>query len=1199
MRVKQLEIFGFKSFAKKTTVHFEPGVTAIVGPNGSGKTNLIDAVRWVLGEHNPRDLRAPRLEDVIFNGTDRLAPISMAEVSLVIDNVQGLLPIAFSEVMITRRVYRSGESECALNGSPCRLKDIQELLLGTGLGGGTYAIIEQGHIDLVLSSKPDERRVVFEEASGVAKYLAKKQETMRRLEETQTHLVRVADIIAEVKRQVSALERSANRARQYQRQWEQVKQLEMRLAADELKANEQTRARLEHEAAALTQERVSLEAQKQEQVSGMERAHAAIADLQRTLQERHHAVAACRNTMEHHAGQLTLKAQWVEALQAQQGAIEAEEAHLRARLQERQGQREQLRQAETETAAHLGDAEDQVKREAEACASLEAQVQQAQASVEAAKGTLFEAASSASACRNQVAEASFRLQALTAHLDRLNERRAQVATQHEVLSGRLQGASKEREGLETEEQRLRQGMAEIEGRVTAASSEWHERLGRLEQLREQVVSERARVAVLEEVWRRFEGFPESVKLLVEQPPEGLIGPLGDLVQPQAGYEELVEAALGPLVEALVVKDRTSLIRCRELLTAQGFGGCRFLVLSDCPTEAIVVESAEHADGVTGAVKQFVQVEPAYQRLVDWLLNDAWVVDDMGRLLAKPGVPQGRLVSARGDRWDRRSWRFGSLRAASLPSRVGRKQRWEEARCALERAEQDAVQLEAQAKQAEEAWQALRGEQEALRGRLADVGQRCLTLESQIAHWSRESEQQRTELKTLDLEMEDVSAQRNQAQGELAACTQRAEEAEARHREAEGWLQQAQVGLEAIQRGLEHHRMARTHQTASVSSLNERLSVVRDRAREAERDELQLHEQLQMKAAQRAESSQRHQALSQERLAHEQARSRTQEELARFQQQVEEVERSLREAEAARDAVLPRLLECEQRLAGVVQQIQSREQTRESLSLRREHTLQRLRELYQINFAPQNLSTVPHNGTSDAASLSEEERASLTEQIRALRAKLEGFGPVSVGTIEEHEELTRRLDFLKTQQQDLLQAKEDLTRAIAQINRTARHEFQQTFERITQEFRHYFTRLFNGGEANLALLDPEHVLESGIDIIARPPGKRLQSISLLSGGERALTAIALLFALFKVRPSPLCILDEIDAPLDEANVDRFTKVLEEFLQLSQFILVTHNKKTITKADSLYGVTMEEPGLSKLISAKLTAPQPEPEPALSSV
>jgi chromosome segregation protein len=353
----------------------------------------------------------------------------------------------------------------------------------------------------------------------------------------------------------------------------------------------------------------------------------------------------------------------------------------------------------------------------------------------------------------------------------------------------------------------------------------------------------------------------------------------------------------------------------------------------------------------------------------------------------------------------------------------------------------------------------------------------------------------------------------------------------------------------------------------------------------------------MKTAQRADVRRRHEGLSQELIAHEQGRSRGQEELTQREQRVDEIARALREAETVRDGLLPRLLDLEQRLAGIAQQIQSREQTRESLSLKRAHALQRLRELYQVDDAAWQAAT--ESAPDAEAPLAPEQRATLTEQIRALRAKLEGFGPVSVGTIEEHEELTRRLDFLKSQQQDLLQSKDDLTRAMAQINRTARQEFQETFARITQEFRHYFTRLFNGGEANLVLLDPDHVLESGIDIIARPPGKRLQSISLLSGGERALTAIALLFALFKVRPSPLCILDEIDAPLDEANVDRFTTVLEEFLQLSQFILVTHNKTTIAKADSLYGVTMQEPGLSQIISAKLTQPEPELEPALSSV
>src|SRR3990167_1633721 len=332
MRVKKLEIFGFKSFAKKTTLHFEPGVTAIVGPNGSGKSNIVDSIRWVLGEHNPRDVRAPRLEDVIFNGTDKQAPLSMAEVHLTIENEQGLLPISFNEVTITRRVYRSGESECFINQSPCRLKDVQELFLGTGLGGGTYAIIEQGHIDMLLSSKPEERRVVFEEASGVAKYLAKKKETQRRLDEVEEHLVRIADIIGEVRRQVGALERAANKARQYKTQWEQLKSLELRLAVDELRLGQSRYDDLARQVESFSRYRDALEAQKQQQVTQLEGLNAAVSAVGQQLQDVRTKLVESASRIEQHESQQALKARWIEELRQKAEELAREEQQLRERL---------------------------------------------------------------------------------------------------------------------------------------------------------------------------------------------------------------------------------------------------------------------------------------------------------------------------------------------------------------------------------------------------------------------------------------------------------------------------------------------------------------------------------------------------------------------------------------------------------------------------------------------------------------------------------------------------------------------------------------------------------------------------------------------------------------------------------------------------------------------------------------------------
>jgi len=1192
MRVKKLEIFGFKSFAQKTTVQFEPGVTAIVGPNGSGKSNIVDSIRWVLGEHNPRDVRAPRLEDVIFNGTDKRAPLSMAEVHLSIDNEQGLLPIAFSEVTISRRVYRSGESECFINQSPCRLRDIQELLLGTGLGGGTYAIIEQGHIDMILSSKPEERRVVFEEASGVAKYLSKKQETVRRLDETEEHLVRIADIIGEVRRQVSALERAANKARQYKSQWEHLKQLELRLAVDELCAGENRHQQLEQRLSALNAQREQLDAQKQQRVASLESCNASVSAIQQQLQELRTKVVECTSQIAQHESQSALKTRWIEELKSQAQQLQTEETQLRERLAQLEEQLAQTSGGETELASQLAGIVQQLADSTGALEGLEATIQAALATVSSAKTQLFEAAADASHQRNQFTAQTSRLQSLDAQLTRLDEQRAQRAARHDELERRRETAARDHDTLQARHDEIQQRSATAQHSLDTASARRHELSGRVHQLRDQLAAERAQVALLEDLWRRYEGFPDTVKSLMGRSIEGLIGPLVDVLQAAPGYEDIVEAALGPLAEALVVRDRQALLRCRDVLSAQQLESCRFLVLSDCPADHPARESVAAPAGAAGTVKQFLKVDSSYQPLVDWLLDDSWIIEDIDRLLGDRATPTSRLVSRRGDRWDRRSWRFGKTSAAAH-SRLGRRQRWEQAQGQLQSLEQEFARLEAEAQQAEQDWQSLLRDLESAKGELAHVAPSLQKSSAQMAQLSHEVKRLDEEQRASALESQEIASQQEAVSSALAAAQQAADAAAIHQQTVERSLSDAQSSREAAEQRKQQVLIAKAQVDATHQALQDRLTALQARRQELSSDRDRLLVQLEARTRQQQEAAARSNDLTQQLADHDTGRRQLQDSRVGLEAEVGRITQALQDAEAVRDQVLPQLLAVEQQLSSVVQQAQEQSQQVSERAFRRTRLVERLRELYQIDEA-----TIQAEQQARPSPLTDEQRAAMAEEVQKLRTKLEGLGPVSLGSVEEYDELKRRAEFLQTQQQDLLQARDDLKASITQINRTARTQFRETFERIRQEFQHYYGRLFNGGEANLVLLDEEDVLDCGIDIVARPPGKRLQSISLLSGGERALTAVALLFALFKVRPSPFCILDEIDAPLDEANVDRFTRVLEEFLALSQFILITHNKKTITKADSLYGVTMEEPGVSKILSAKLTAATPAPAASASS-
>ena len=1180
MRVKTLELFGFKSFPTKTTIHFEPGVTAIVGPNGVGKSNCVDAIRWVLGEHNPRDVRAPRLEDVIFNGTDQRAPLSMAEVHLTIENQQGLLPIAFTEVTITRRVYRSGESEFAINQAPCRLKDIQELFLGTGLGGGTYAIIEQGHIDLVLSSKPEERRIVFEEASGIAKYLAKKQETIRRLNEVEEHLVRIADIAGEVRRQVSALERQASKARQYQAQWEQLKGMELRLAADELRQGGTRDRELEQRLEGLEAQRATLEAQKQTHIGSLESCHASVSAGQQQAQELRTKLVGVSSQITQHEAQVSLKTRWIEELTQQAKQLELEDAQLHGRLQQFDEQMARTKAAAAQLQEQLETLRGQHRDAGQQVREIEATIQQARATIEEAKAQLFDAASEATHHRNTLTELTGRLQTIHARLGRLDGQRSQLTTRTEDVRNRLHAATQDGE-------RLRAQCDEIQQRTTATGRTLEEATARredvtqrLHQARETLAGQRAHLTCLEDLWRRFEGFPDAVKTLMGQSVQGVLGPLVDLIQASPGYEAIVEAALGPLAEAVVVQDRKALTRCRQLLTAKQLQSCRFLVLEDCPASMAAMEQPGQ-QGVAGAVKQFIRTEAPYQPLVDWLLNDSWVIDDIERLLRERALPQRRLVSLMGDRWDRRSWRFNGSRNGDRRL-LGRKQRWDEAQVKVQSLEREVGNLETAAQEAQQQWQSLLAQQESDKGQLAHMRPNLQKLEGLVEQLTAEARRIEEEQRAGELEIQELLTQQQELGEAVTRAEQVRDEAQRRQQTLERALADAQAAREAAEQRKQETLIANAQVDASLQSLADRLQGLTTRREELETDRTHLQQQREQKTRQRTEAIRRCEELNQQLEGHRQGSQQLAEEQVVLQQEAERVSAALREAQATRDQVMPQVLAVEQQLAALLQQMQQQQQQLTERTFRRSHLIERLRELYQIDEV-----TITAEARSDAPPLPEEERAQMTQRVQTLRTKLEGIGPVSLGSVEEYDELKRRHEFLEDQQQDLMRARDDLKSSIAKINRTARSQFRETFAKIQEAFKHYFARLFSGGEADLLLVDEDDVLESGIEIVVQPPGKRLQSISLLSGGERALTAIALLFALFKVRPSPFCILDEIDAPLDEANVDRFTKVLEEFLSLSQFTLITHNKKTITKADSLYGVTMEEAGVSKILSAKLTS------------
>jgi chromosome segregation protein len=1177
MRVKRLDLLGFKSFATKTGVHFEPGVTAIVGPNGSGKSNIVDAVRWVLGEHNPRDVRAPRLEDIIFNGTDIRAPLSMAEVSLLLENDRGLLPIAFSEVLITRRIYRSGESECFINHSPCRLRDIHELFLGTGLGGSTYAIITQGHIDLVLSSKPEERRLVFEEASGVAKYLAKKQEAGRRLDDAEEDLLRLTDIISEVKRQLSALERQATKARQYKDSWDQLKLLELRLAVEELRHGRQRRDQLGIDADGLGAQRTALEDQRQQTMSSLEAFNTQIAGVHAALQELRAKVVELSSRSEQHEQQRALKTRWIEELSQQRQQLAREVMQLEERLSTLDGQRQQLEAERGTLSAKRQELEVRLAATREAVGRFDGELTDANGSLDQATRALAEAASQVTQLRNAMTKASTDLQALEAQSSRAQTQRDSIQKRRDAAGLRRQQVESEAASIGGRHQEVQEQLGQVRHALARAQDGRDQWSGRLRHAREQLLHEQAQVKFLDDMARRDESFPDPVKALMADRPDGVVGLLADLFNPEPGYEQALEAALGELTTAIVVRDREALRRCQERLVSQPIDSARFVVLADCSggrREPILISGGQFR----GRLTQFVRFDPSLASLAEWLFGRWAVIDDLSRLL--DGFTAGLWVSRSGDRWDGRCWRFtGSSKSVA---RIGLTHRLDQARQHAVALQQEAGNLQQAWQQAEAQCQSLTVQESELRAQVDQLVPARARLDAQISEVEREVHRLDDERRSLDEDLQQWATQGTELTGRCERLGEQLGAEEMRHRDVQMQVRQAQQRLEDVNRRRQDDMTVVAQLETALAAHGEYERRAEIHAKELHHEHLQAEASLAAKRQQDEGVSVRSAELAQQIADHEAQTTALMAEQALVQGELDQAAQRLADEERARDHVLPKLLEVEQAIAGLAKRIDEQARQLAELDFRRERILERLHEVYRIEE-----SVLSAEELSTSQPISDEDRRNLLEQIQRLKAKVESNGPVSMGSVEEYDELAKRSEFLKTQQEDLVRSRDDLKATIAQINRTARTQFRETFATIRTEFQSYFTKLFNGGQADLILLNEDDVLDSGIEIVARPPGKRLQSISLLSGGERAITAIALLFALFKVRPSPFCILDEIDASLDEANVDRFTRVLEEFLSLSQFILITHNKKTITKADSLYGVTMEQPGISKLVSVKLRA------------
>ncbi len=1205
MYLKNLTVLGFKSFANKTSLNFEPGVTAIVGPNGCGKSNVSDAIRWVLGEQSAKALRGGEMADVIFSGTDGRKPLGMAEVSLTIGDVDeehltaAGVDVAYNEVTLTRRVFRDGGSEYFINKTPCRLRDVQQLFMGTGVGRTSYSIMAQGNIAQILSSKPEDRRMIFEEAAGITKFKAQKKESLRKLDYTEQNLLRVADLIKEVKRQIGSLQRQAGKARRFKQLMLDLQHLETQLARhqfDVLQAEISVKEKSVESLRTEIEECSNSVLQKEDEIIQL---RGQLSTLDQQCNEMAQRGLELKARIDREASRIQYNEERLLELTSQNSKALAEitEADQRLQTSEQESASISERLGAARLAVERQKTEMQQRREA--VQAVERELQQLQEKQRQVQSQSFGHAQQLARTRNEINTLDLQKQGNIVRLEKLAAEKIQLEEERTQLDVKLTEFSANVEVQKLNAQTHRGTVEERQARLREIQSELSKLTQELDvQLRQQA-EKRSRLNVLEQLQSGHEGF-SSGALAALKSSSGVLGSLADKQRVPDQYIIAVEAALGHNLQLVITGEHEAAQVILADLTQNKKGRANIAPLSfSKPTEAVQALPAPHPTALS-----VVEVQADAQALLGCLLGKTLIVPDLatatqswqetqgaydyvtlgGELLSRLGIYTGGSGSGNG--------------SGKTPNSIlGRKNQIAELQAQIEVAqnqvndlsrnkgallsEQTSLQAslqEAQAslRQQEVAIATHQGEFNALQNSKRILHQKAETVSYELKNLSTQEEAGTAKRASLAAQIGSMEQQEKTLLDEMALILSSLETKRTERDQLTAQLTEIKVALaseEQICASLQSQSVVMQQRIRELTALlglrRNEVSDFLGRKQQAEADIEGSRRQIETLQASREEVSNQTISLLEQKSAQES-------EIAAREEQLRDRRRRLGDCQQQRGT-----LEIE-----LAQRTMSVQNLREKIQQKYHLNLDEVRsECITITFADEGPAKV-HTLTPEemASSGASTDWNAVTEQVAALQTKLDEIGPVNLVAIEEYEETEQRYNFLTTQHDDLVAAKAQLMDIINKINDQTRQMFTEAFEKIRDNFRLLFTEVFGGGKADLILVGEGDALESGIDIVARPPGKQLQSISLLSGGEQTMTAVALLFSIYQVKPSPFCVLDELDAPLDESNINRFVKVLQRFLNHSQFIVITHNKRTIAMADVLYGVTMEEHGISKIVSVK---------------
>ncbi len=1179
MYLKSIEIQGFKSFANKLLFEFHNGITGIVGPNGSGKSNVADAVRWVLGEQRIKQLRGASMQDVIFSGTELRKPQGFAYVAITLDNSDHQLAIDYEQVTVSRRLYRSGESEYRINGSTCRLKDINELFYDTGIGKEGYSIIGQGQIDKILSGKPEERRELFDEAAGIVKFKRRKAIAQKKLEDEQANLVRVSDILSELEKQVGPLERQSKAAREYLQLKDSLKICD---ANRFLMETEDTKKQLEE-----TQKRRSLLSgdleDSRQQSDSLRQEYEALEQALGGLEEqiRAHQEEYNKNVMEKGG----LEGQ-INVLREQIHTEEANEEHLKNRREaitkDLSIRKEQLSGYEAQQEEGKQQVQEAKAREERARESLEASdraIAFLEEQIEAAKGAIIQAL-------NERASLTARQQRYETMLEQVNLRRSEVSqkllkykSDESVQDELIGNEEKALEQLREEADQCRFRVQEAEEGLETAGQEIRRLNRKLNDMQQQYHTASTKLESLKNLAERYDGYGNSIRRVMEVRDRirGIHGVVADLITTDQAYETAIETALGGSIQNIVTDSEATAKQLIEHLKKNKFGRATFLPLTSIGNGAPFPKpEALKEPGVLGLAHELVHTAEAYRGLARYLLGRVVVADTIDHAIAlarkykyslRIVTLEGELLSPGG------SMTGGAFKNSS--NLLGRRREIEELEAACQKALLQTEALQKELVMAEQLSEEKKEELERQKKALQELAIRENTLNLSITRLEEKKREIASSSTDLVLEHRQLEDQLKEIGESQAALSQDTENLTLRNEQADQEITQKSQELEGLRREREAQAGTLSSLQMDLASFSQKLDFIRENAGRIRSEIRALTEEF---ASLEAGSGNARQAIIEKEASIQTLREQIgragelagelEEIIAKENGEKEGLSKKQKEFWSRREAIAARIADLDKDMFRIQAQM-------EKLEERQEQAVSYLWNEYEMTY-------------SAALELKKEEYQSIAQvkaEIEELKAKIRSLGNINVNAIEDYKEVSERYEFLKAQHEDLTAARAELERIIEELDTGMRRQFEEKFAEIRSEFDKVFKELFGGGRGTLTLLEDEDILEAGIQIIAQPPGKKLQNMMQLSGGEKALTAISLLFAIQNLKPSPFCLLDEIEAALDDSNVDRFAGYLHKLTKNTQFIVITHRRGTMVSADRLYGITMQEKGVSTLVSVNL--------------